>query len=122
MRTVLFGQIASLRSRGRKRGAAWNEYVEPDLVGVTEFQHLCKKRLSESLGIIDFEESGGNEKYFMGDVASGDFVIYIYQDGAEVEDVKGANRLDAPEFNSPSELIDELLLTIRTKVEMDEQR
>ena len=86
--------------------------VEPN---ITEFQRACLRALSDalqghSLNLPEVSIEGVSEFYLQ--LVDSNYKAWIYEDGAEIQDVKGRKHFEATDYPSSTELIHEFVTEI----------
>jgi hypothetical protein len=108
MLTDLLKRLLKIEDSPRDE-SEWAGMLSTDRQGLTKFQHLARAELEAALGPLPLELKGGKERYLTGPLPRAGTVVFIYEDGAQLQG-------DAPEFqaerwdyDSPTALISQLV-------------
>jgi hypothetical protein len=87
----------------------WAGMLSTDKQGLTKFQHLARAELEASLGPLALELKGGKERYLTGPLPRTGTVIFIYEDGAQLQGGPTEFQAERWDYDSPSALISQLV-------------
>lgn len=83
--------------------------LSTDRRGLTKFQHLARAELEAVLGPLSLELKGGKERYLTGPIPSTASVVFIYEDGAQLQGGPEEFQAERWDYDSPSLLIAQLV-------------
>jgi len=102
-----FQELSRLRQL-RKR--AWLGQDLPDAEGITPFQRTAVAALQGEFAGVSFSAAGSKEIYLRGELPGADTTFFIYKDGAQLQARTAGFRAERWDYESPSALIEKLVL------------
>lgn len=87
----------------------WASMLSTDRQGLTKFQHLVRAELEAALGPLPLEIKGGKERYLTGALPRTGTIVFIYEDGAQLQGGPAEFQAERWDYDSPAALISQLV-------------